>query len=207
MQDPVDDRDALFPRRGRVLGSRHVERALVERADENVGERGNGLRHDGSGLDRRLQPELHQAETVLVGQVPPRLPAEHGRGVEEDDPLDLGRCADVEEQPGTRAQRSHRVGRRLGSGRARDPLCDLRLDLFRHGGEQVGLVAELVVQGAASHPGSPDDLLRAHLRKTARAEQRTRCGHQPPPGRLGAQIVLGPGHPPAASLAIRTVCM
>jgi hypothetical protein len=33
MHDPVDDRDALLPRRDRVLRPRHVERALVERAD------------------------------------------------------------------------------------------------------------------------------------------------------------------------------
>src|SRR5689334_24903145 len=64
VQDPVEDRDALLSRRGRVLGPGHVERALVERADENVGERGNGLRRDGSGLDRRLQPGLHQPEKI-----------------------------------------------------------------------------------------------------------------------------------------------
>src|SRR6185437_1687048 len=148
------------------------------------------------GLDRRLEPELDQAETVSSGQVPPRLPAEHGRRVEQDDPLDLGLRAGVEEQPGTGSQRTHRIGLRPGPGRARDPLRDLGLDLLRHGGEQVRLVAELVVQGAPGHPGGPDDLLRAHLRVSARTEQRAPGAHQAPPGGLRPEIVLGPGHMP-----------
>src|SRR5438128_1251005 len=37
-QDPVKDRGALVPRRRWVLGSCNVERALIECADQNVGE-------------------------------------------------------------------------------------------------------------------------------------------------------------------------
>ena len=66
-----------------------------------MGEGGDGLRDDGPGLDRRLQPELQEAETITAGQVPPRLPAEHGGRVEQDDALDLWLRAGVEEQPGT----------------------------------------------------------------------------------------------------------
>ena len=33
MQDPVENRDALLPRRGRILGPRYIECALVERTD------------------------------------------------------------------------------------------------------------------------------------------------------------------------------
>src|SRR5262249_57035838 len=86
-------------RRGWVLGSCDVERALVEGADEDVGEGGDGLGSDGAGVHRRLQRELDEAETVAARQVPPRLPAEDGGGVEQDDPLDLGLGASVEEQP------------------------------------------------------------------------------------------------------------
>jgi len=38
-QDSVEDRGALLAGRGRVLGPGHVERALVKRADEDVGQR------------------------------------------------------------------------------------------------------------------------------------------------------------------------
>src|SRR6185295_15341980 len=70
-----------------------------------------------------------------------------------------------------------------------------------------GLVAELVVQGAAGYPGGPHDLLGAHAGVAVGAEQRARSAHQLPPGRLGAQIVLGPGHVPAALLSyVLSVC-
>src|SRR5262249_36230196 len=132
------------------------------------------------------------------------LPAKHGGRVEQDDPLDLGLRAGVKEQPGTGAQRTHRVG--LPPGRARDPLRDLRLDLFRDGGEQVGLVAELVIEGTAGPPGRPAAPLGPHVRNPARAEQRPGRGHQPSPGRRGAEIVLGPGHP-ACRISCHTYCL
>src|SRR5262249_44552906 len=89
-QDAVEDGGALLARRRWVLGSRDVERAFVGGADQEGGEGGAGLRDDRAGVHRRLQRELDQAQTVTAGQVPPRLPAEHGGGVEQDDPLDLG---------------------------------------------------------------------------------------------------------------------
>jgi hypothetical protein len=98
-QDLVEDRGALLPRRRRVLGLRDVERAFVERADEDVSEGLDGLGHDRAGVYRRSQRELDQAKTVAAGQVPPCLPAEDGGCVEQDDPLGLGLGAGVEEQP------------------------------------------------------------------------------------------------------------
>src|SRR5215469_7601082 len=204
VQDPVKDRGALLPGLRRVLGSRDVERALVEGADEDVGEGDDGLGNDRAGIHRRLQRELDEAEAVAAGHVPPCLPAEHRRGVKQGDPLDLRLGAGVEEQ--TRADPQARQRVRRGFGRTgRDPFCDLGLDLFGYGGEKVGLVAELVVQGAACYPGRPHDLLGAHAGVAARAEQGARRSHQLPPGRLRAEIVLGPGHHCAAALVIRTV--
>src|SRR5215831_19916804 len=69
---------------------------------------------------------------------------------------------------------------------------------------------------APGHPGRPHDLLGPHAGVTAPAEQRARGGHQLPPGRLGAEIVLGPGHRPAITschtyclyvILIQTACM
>ena len=62
-----------------------------------MGEGSYRLRNDGSGVDRRLQRELDQAETVAPCQVPLRLPAKHGGNIEKDDPLDVGLHASAEE--------------------------------------------------------------------------------------------------------------
>src|SRR6516225_7595480 len=140
VQDPVKDRGALLAGRRGILGARDVERAFVEGADEDVGEGDDGLRNDRAGVHRRLQRELDQAETVAAGQIPPRLPAQDGGGVEQDDPLDVWLRAGVQEQPRADPERSRRVGRGCGCICC-DPPGDLRLDLLGYGGEQVGLVA------------------------------------------------------------------
>ena len=46
---------------------RDVERAFVERADEDVSEGLDGLGRDCAGVYRRLQRELDQAKTVAAG--------------------------------------------------------------------------------------------------------------------------------------------
>ena len=79
-------------------GSRSAQRALAECADQDVGERDDRLRNDHAGVHRRWQGELDQAQTLAAGQVPPRLPAENGRGAGQDDPLDLGLRAGIEEE-------------------------------------------------------------------------------------------------------------
>ena len=53
---------------------------------------------------------LDQAQPVAAGDLAPALPAEHGRRVEQDDPLHLRLHAVVEEHLGARAQRLDRVG-------------------------------------------------------------------------------------------------
>jgi hypothetical protein len=98
-------------------------------------------------------PMLEQAQAVAVGQVPPGLPAQHGRGVQQDDPFDRWVGAHLQE--------------------ASDPACSAAIgsvapsvcapvvmrgalgpDGFSHGGEQGGLVAVLVVERAAGHPAA-----------------------------------------------------
>src|SRR5439155_20775269 len=92
----------------------------------------------------------------------------------------------------------------------------LGLDLLGDGGEQVGLVTELVVERAAGHPGGLHDLLGAHPRVPARTEQAARGGEQHLAGLLRSEVVLGLGHAPAATpcrtdclyvILIQTVCI
>ena len=52
----LDQRLFVVPVPGLALPG-HVERALVERADEDLDQRGDGLRDDRAGLHRRLQRE------------------------------------------------------------------------------------------------------------------------------------------------------
>ena len=134
---------------------------------------------------------LEQAQAVAVGQVPPGPPAEHRRAVQQQDPLDGWVGAGLQEPPHSGVQRGHRVDGAVGLGAGGDLVGDVGLDGLGHGGEQGGLVAELMVQRAAGHPGRLDDLLGADTGVAALREQDSGGGDQPPAGRLRAQVLLG----------------
>ena len=101
---------------------------------------------------RWLRPRSPTASRIAPGRDrtgppgPPRLPAEHGRGVERMIRSTSG-AAQASRNSGP-AQRCT-VGRCSAAAPAH-PAPAISLDLFRHGGEQIGLVAELV-DSAASH--------------------------------------------------------
>ena len=62
----------------------------------------SGWRRDRARVHRRAERGLDQAEAVVGGDLAPALPAEHRRGVEQHDALDLGLEAGVEEHLGAR---------------------------------------------------------------------------------------------------------
>ena len=124
------------------------------------------------------EQRLHQTHVVPVADLGPALPAQHRRGIEQDDPVHLGFGARIE--PGARAEPHHRdrVGILRLRGRRGDPHRHLRLDRLEDSGEQLGLVGEVVIQRAAGQPGRPNDLFGADIGEAARGEQRPRGGHQ-----------------------------
>ncbi len=102
--------------------------------------------------------------------LPPALPAEHGRAVEEHDAADLGLDAGVEPGIGAGDEQGERIVSR-GRGTASTAGGQVELDRLQHGGEQVGLVGELVVQGAAGDAGGLGDALGADVGVAVLGEQ------------------------------------
>ena len=72
-----------------ILGPGQLQGRLDQSAEQHQGELGYRQRLDLPGIDRRGQARLDQAEAVTGLDLVPLLPAEHGRGVEQGDPLDL----------------------------------------------------------------------------------------------------------------------
>src|SRR5262249_27088846 len=114
--------------------------------------------------------------------------------------------------------RPHRLQRALQLGAeddAGDPLGHLALELLVDGVEQLGLAAEVVVEGAAGDAGGADDLLGADRVVAALGKQATSGGHEGRARRFGsfrlsATSVAGP--PPAGIVRIirgyiHAVCM
>ena len=192
--------DDLGARDLRVLGARDVERALVERPDQDVGQRRRGLGRDQPRVDPGLDRPGDEPEPVAQPDRPPALPAQDGGRVEQDDPLDLGLGADGQERAGAGAQRGDRVGRaaeRLGG----DPLRRPRLDLLEDRLEQLLLVLELVVERAAGDARVADDLLGPDRRVAALAEEAAGGLEQRPAGdRRALDLLVG-------GLEIHTACM
>ena len=120
----------------------------------------------------------------------PALPAQHRGCVQQHDPLHLGLGAGV--QPGARAgaQPLDRVGRAGRRHHFADAHADVLLDRLEHGGEQLGLVGELVVQGAARHARRAHDRLGAHAAEPVLGEQGPR-GVDQRGARGGGAVELG----------------
>jgi chromosome partitioning protein len=96
--EPVEQ--ALERRRDGIRGggvAHDEQRGLVERPHQQVGERVDVQRSDLAGVDRAADDRLEQPQPVALGDLPPALPAEHRRAVDQRDPLDLRRAARLEE--------------------------------------------------------------------------------------------------------------
>ena len=106
----------------------------------------------------------------------PCLPAEHRGPVEQHDPLHVGLGAGVEEGVAAHGEVLGRIG--LGHRGLDELVGEVALNALEGGAEQVGLVLEVVVQGAAGDPRAPHDLLDADRRVAAPGEQRPRRRHE-----------------------------
>jgi hypothetical protein len=89
---------------------------------------------------------------MAVVDLPPLLPAEHGRGVGEADLLDGRFLARVQE--GTHSAEHQVPGIARALHRRPDPLHQVALHALEDGTEQVLLVGEVVVEGAPGHLGA-----------------------------------------------------
>ena len=197
----VDEREQGHPDLGggggAVVGAGRVERGLLERADEDVGERADGLAGEQPRIEQRLDGQLDQAEAVARPISRQRShPSAAGASISTI------RCTSGSAQrPASR--RCRRAARATGSSAPAEqaggePLGDLRLDLLEDRGEQVLLAGELVVERAAGHPGGPGDLVGADRGVALLGEQRTRGGDERRSGR-SPSVGLG-------ALAFHTPC-
>jgi len=189
------------PPPGARYGAGHVERAFVERADDDVGQRRHRLARDRAGVHPGLQRASDEAEGVAQPDLPPALPAQDGGRVEQDDALDRRLGADGQERAGAGAQRAERVGGAVLQRALRDLLRRLGLDLLEDRLEQLLLAAELVVERAARDAGGAHDLLGPDARVATRGEQLAR-GVDELGARGGRALVLLVG-----GLAFHTACM
>jgi hypothetical protein len=167
-----------------------------------VGQRAEGLGREDARGDELAEGGLDEAQAVLEAHVAPAFPAQDAGGVDEQDALDVGPGAGVEPGVDAPLEQQVGVGQQLGVGA--DPLDHqldgLGLDLVDHGGEQLGLVGELVVERAPGHAGRLDDGLGAHRREAVDGEQLPGRADESGPG--GSRS-LGLG----AALAFHTACM
>ena len=113
------------------------------------------------------------------------------RAVEQDYALQIRLAAGVKPGIGTGQEHPGGIGRVKAGDGGGDPLGNLGLDLVEHGGEQVRLAGELVVERAPGHPGLPGDALGAHFGEALGTEQAPGRGDQRGPG-LRRPLDLGP---------------
>ena len=60
-----------------IVGTRDKQRRLVERSQEQVGERAHRLALDEACLHRGFERAAHETEAVLEVDLPPPLPPQH----------------------------------------------------------------------------------------------------------------------------------
>ena len=163
----AQDGAGLAPRHLRIGRQGDVQRGLVERADQHVGERIDRLVGDRAGVD-----QLGRAAPVTRPS-PWRMPTSRHRS----QPSTAG--------PSSRAMR-RTSGSTLASSHASAPATskvsgssvagvvdgvdqpggEIDLDRLEHGGEQLGLVGELVVERAAGDAGGLGDRVRCRPRRS-----------------------------------------
>src|SRR4029453_12779910 len=139
-----------------------------------------------------------EAVPVALLDLLPRLPAENGRALEENDLLHRGIDAGVEIGAGPAPELIEGVGARecfLG-----DVFGDLVLELLEDGAEQVVLGREVVVERPACDSRSLDDLGRRRGRVAALGEQLPRGRAQRGPRRIGLLGFAG-RHPKMLTLS------
>ena len=78
--------------------------ACASAAEEHVGERFDGLPLDEPGVDRRRHARDDEAMAVTLLDLVPRLPAEHGGSLHDDDALHRRVDAGVEERSAPEAE-------------------------------------------------------------------------------------------------------
>ena len=125
--------------------------------------------------------------------LPPALPTEDRGAVEEHDAPHLGLAAGVEPGVGAGDERRERIVGRRDDG-VDQSAGEVDLDGLDHRGEQVGLVGELVVEGAARDTGGVGDALGADLRVPVLGEQRPGGGDQRGTGGGGPIGLATPSH-------------
>ncbi len=149
---------------------------------------------DRPGVDQLAEQPGDEPEAVAHADLPPALPAEHRRAVEEGDLTHLGLDAGVEPGLGAGDHDRQRIVLRERGDDVDQTLREVDLDRFEHRGEEVGLVGELVVQGTARDTGGLGDALGADLGVAVLGEQLAGRGDEGGAGG-GRAVGLGaPGH-------------
>ncbi len=150
----------------------------------------NWLLGYGFGLHQLGEKAGDEAQPVALAYRAPTLPAEYSRTIQEHDLANLGPGAGVE--PGV--DTGDQSGQRIVTGDAGDDVDqvggEVDLDRLQHGSEQLGLVAELVVQRSPGHTGCLRDTFGADLCVAMFGEQLARCGDEGLSGR-GRAVGLG----------------
>jgi hypothetical protein len=147
---------------------------------------------------------------VLGADLAPLRPAED-RGCIDQSDLDRGGIlADVQEQPDPNPERLDRI---LGAGfrgLRHDVVRDLALHLAEDRAEEVALVAEVVVEGAAGDARTLDELLGADGRVAALREQFPSRGEESGPRGLPSRGTMLRFHTDCLYVTLRadhTGCM
>ena len=183
-------------------GARHVQCGLVERTQQDVRGRPHRLRGDDAVRDRLAQHRLDDPEAVFHPDCAPPIPTQHCGRIDQTDPLEGRRGAEVEEQAGADLHRFELVGR----SRLDDSFSDLHdhlgLDFLVDRREQLHFVSELVIERAPGHPRRFDDRLRGNVREPVLREQLSSRGEQ---GRASGRSALRL-RPASPGLDFHTAC-
>src|SRR5690348_3190299 len=193
----------MSARRRGGLRPRNEHCGLVERTEEHPGDDVDVVDGETAGVGHHLHSSLQEPEAVPLVDLPPALPAEHGRRVGHDD-LAHGRVLDECDPPGApEAQHLHRIA--VAEVDRHQLFDDPFLDVLDDGLEQPVLAVEVVVQRAAADTRLAQDLLGRGVLVALRGEQARRDLDELTTGRLPLSDAPIPTHaygvivPPAAA--------
>ena len=120
----------------------------------------DGVSLENSGVLKLAQPEFQLSQTVSCIDLPPDIPAQDRRCIDDDDLLQTRIGARLQKGSTSREELVPRIGSSVSL--RRNPLGNFSLRVLENGKKQIAFVPEMMVERTAGHAGESDDLLCRH---------------------------------------------